>query len=154
VAWVQEQYPQVQSLRDVTSAMLDECVLPRNPLIDQRCRFVVEENLRLLAVCADLERGDLQALGRNMFATHAGLSKAYEVSCKELDFLVDAVRHEPAVIGARMMGGGFGGCTINLVEKSAVPDLTDRLLTHYQQAMQLDLTAYTVQTADGTSRIE
>ena len=153
VAWVQEHHPEVQSLRDITLPMLSECVFPRNPLIYQRCRFVVEENLRLISVCDDLERGDLVQLGKKMFATHHGLSKVYEVSCKQLDFLVDAVREEPSVLGARMMGGGFGGCTINVVKKTEVPSLTAQLADSYKKAMGLELTTYLVQTADGTSVI-
>lgn len=153
VAWIQEYHPEVQSLRDVTVNMLSEWVFPRDPLIYQRCRFVVEENLRLLSVCDDLERGDLKELGKKMFATHQGLSKSYEVSCAQLDFLVDAVRGEPGVLGARMMGGGFGGCTINLIEHAQIESITQRLANAYHDAMKLELTAYTVNTADGTSML-
>ena len=153
VAWVQTQNPAVHSLRDVTVDMLEQYVLPRDLLIYRRCRYVVEENQRLLGACEDLQQGNIAALGAKMLATHSGLSKDYEVSCKELDFLVEAVRHEPGVLGARMMGGGFGGCTINIVESSRVAALTDRIAAVYRSAMGLDLTPYTVQTADGTSLV-
>lgn len=153
VAWIQEHHPDVQTLRDVNVQMLTQYVFPRDPLVYQRCRFVVEENLRLLSVCEDLERGDLVQLGKKMFATHDGLSKQYEVSCTQLDFLVDAVRAETGVLGARMMGGGFGGCTINLIEQTQVEAITQRLAQAYQRSMKLELTAYTVKTADGTSTI-
>ena len=153
VAWVQTQHPAVHSLRDITVDMLDQCVLPRDPLIYRRCRYVVEENLRLLGACEDLQRSNIEALGAKMLATHRGLSKDYEVSCKELDFLVEAVRNEPGVLGARMMGGGFGGCTINIVESTLAENLTDRIAAVYRSAMGLELTPYTVQTADGTSLV-
>ena len=153
VAWIQEHHPEVQSLRDVTVNMLSEWVFPRDPLIYQRCRFVVEENLRLLSVCDDLERGDLKELGKKMFATHHGLRKSYEVSCTQLDFLVDAVRGEPGVLGARMMGGGFGGCTINLIEHAQIESITQRIAKAYHEVMKLELTAYTVKTSDGTRMI-
>ncbi len=117
VALVRAHDPGVKSLRDVSIAMLDEWVAPVDALLDRRCRFVVEENARLLAATEDLKKGDIAAFGRKMFATHQGLSLRYEVSCPEADFLVQQVQDDPGVIGSRMMGGGFGGCTINLVRR-------------------------------------
>jgi galactokinase len=111
----------------------------------------VEEKERLLTGCEDLKRGDLKSLGKKMFETHDGLSKEYEVSCEELDFLVDAVRNNPDVVGARMMGGGFGGCTINIVKEEAIDDLVDQLEESYQKAMGKELTAYIAQIEEGTS---
>ncbi|MDE6541325.1 MAG: galactokinase, partial [Muribaculaceae bacterium] len=80
-----------------------------------RAKFVIEEKERVLAVCDALVAGDYDTVGRKMYETHAGLSKDYEVSCEELDFLNDVAR-ECGVTGSRIMGGGFGGCTINLVK--------------------------------------
>jgi galactokinase len=111
----------------------------------------VEEIQRLLQACEDLKRDDIAALGKKMFATHDGLSKAYEVSCKELDFLVDAVRHNANVFGARMMGGGFGGCTINLIKEEAAEDVIHTIKHTYEKEMHLPLTAYVVSIEDGTS---
>jgi galactokinase len=153
VAWIQEKYPGVQLLRDATEKMLDECVLPKDKIVDTRCRYVVQEIKRLQDACIDLENNNLAALGKKMFATHNGLSRQYGVSCKELDYLVDAVRNNDAVIGARMMGGGFGGCTINLVNEAAIPGLVEDLSRNYQATMGLPLSVYTVETEDGTSRI-
>lgn len=150
VAWVKEHVPAVKALRDVTTAMLDSYVLPKDQLIYQRCKYVVDENNRLLQACADLKKGDVQALGEKMFATHEGLSKAYEVSCKELDFLVDHVKDNKAVLGARMMGGGFGGCTINIVKESAIEKLVETLAPAYKNATGLDLSYYVVAVEDGT----
>lgn len=153
VAWVKEHHREVNSLRDVTMEMLHQYVEPKDKLIYQRCKYVVEEKQRLLTGCEDLKKGDLEALGKKMFQTHDGLSKEYEVSCKELDFLVDAVRNNPDVVGARMMGGGFGGCTINIVKEEAIDALIDRLEEDYEKNMGLKLTAYIAQVENGTSLI-
>ncbi len=151
VALVQKHQPEVNSLRDVSMQMLHEFVEPVNELIYRRCKYVVEENIRLLTGCQDLREGNIKSLGKKMFASHEGLSKEYDVSCKELDFLVDAVKNNPAVLGARMMGGGFGGCTINLVLDEAVEGLIEEVSELYTQHMHLDATHYIAQTADGTS---
>jgi len=150
-ALVRKKYPDIINLRDVSLAMLDEIVAPADPLIYKRCRYVVEENQRLLDACAALEKGDLATLGQKMYDSHKGLSVEYEVSCKELDFLVDQVRHNSNVIGARMMGGGFGGCTINLVKEEAVDSLVKELSVAYTDAMGKTLTAYIATISSGTS---
>ena len=151
VAWVKEHRPQVNSLRNVTMTMLHDYVQPKDKLIYKRCKYVVEEIQRLLGGCEDLRRGDLRSLGEKMFQTHDGLSKEYEVSCEELDFLVDAVRSNTNVLGARMMGGGFGGCTINIVKEEAVENLISELSSSYQKNMNKELTSYVAQIEDGTS---
>lgn len=153
VEWIKAHHPEVTSLRHATIAMLDELVLPKDKLIDQRSRFVVEEIDRLLTGCADLQRGDIAALGKKMFATHDGLSKMYAVSCKELDFLVDFVRDRPEVIGARMMGGGFGGCTINLVKEEAIDALIAAVKPAYEAATGLQLDYYIASIENGTEII-
>ncbi|TWI80609.1 galactokinase [Lacibacter cauensis] len=153
VEWIQAHHPEVTSLRHATIAMLDEHVLPKDELIDKRSRFVVEEIDRLLTGCADLQRGDIAALGKKMFATHDGLSKMYAVSCKELDFLVDFVRNRPEVLGARMMGGGFGGCTINLVKEEAIDALIAAVKPAYEAATGLQLDYYIASIENGTEII-
>ena len=151
VAMVKEKYPDVINLRDVTLAMLEEMVAPIDPLIYKRCKYVVDENQRLLEACEALEKGDIETLGQKMYGSHKGLSVEYEVSCKELDFLVDQVRNNPYVLGARMMGGGFGGCTINLVKEDAVEELVRELSVAYTDAMDKTLTAYIAVINPGTS---
>ena len=133
--------------------MLDKQVATKNSLIYRRCKYVLEENRRLLQACEDLKIGNIKALGEKMFQTHDGLSKEYEVSCKELDFLVNSVKDNPDVLGARMMGGGFGGCTINLVKEAAIPALMDRLTKEYFIEMGLKLAVYTGQIENGTEKI-
>ena len=149
--WVQEFHPSVTSLRDTSLEMLQKLVLTRDTLIYKRCSYVLEENQRLLAACDNLKNGNLEALGQQMYQTHHGLSAAYEVSCPELDFLVGFVKEMPGVLGARMMGGGFGGCTVNLVEEASIPTLLEALMPAYQETTGLELAAYIVETEDGTS---
>ena len=107
----------------------------------------------MLGGCEDLQKGDLQALGKRMFGTHEGLSKMYEVSCKELDYLVDFVKNNDAVIGARMMGGGFGGCTINIIKEEAVDTLIASIKPAYETAMNLPLSYYIASIENGTEII-
>lgn len=152
VGLIRQLHPEVQSLRDATPEMVNRCIPAGNPVYP-RCKFVVEEIDRVQKACKDLVAGDLAAFGREMYATHEGLSRDYEVSCAELDFLVNAVRNNPAVVGARMMGGGFGGCTINLVHRDAVEPLVRQLREDYRQAMGKELKHYVVNIEDGTSVI-
>ncbi|MDR0421997.1 MAG: galactokinase [Proteiniphilum sp.] len=108
-------HPEVEFLRDASMKMLDE-VKAEIPEEDyMRAKYVIEETQRVLDVCDALEKGDYDTVGRKMYETHHGMSKLYEVSCEELDFLND-VACEHGVTGSRVMGGGFGGCTINLVK--------------------------------------
>jgi galactokinase len=142
--------PSFKALRDV-SVTLVQANRSRLPLeVYQRCLYVTEEIQRTLAACEDLKNGDLVAFGLKMYATHEGLRHLYEVSCAELDFLVDATQAEPQVLGARMMGGGFGGCTINLVHKDAIQGLYERVGAAYRREMGRDLGMYAVVTGDGS----
>jgi galactokinase len=150
VSLVQKKYPEVQSLRDVTMDQLKELVEPVDALVFKRCKYVVEENERLLSGCEDLRKGDVAALGKKMFGSHDGLSKEYEVSCPELDFLVDAVRQDPDVLGARMMGGGFGGCTINLIRDSAIERVVSEVGAAYKKTMNKELTPYVAHIEEGS----
>jgi galactokinase len=154
VAWIKENHPRVNSLRDATMQMINDHVLPKDALIYKRCKYVVEEIQRLLTACEDLKKDDIKSLGKKMFQTHEGLSKEYEVSCKELDFLVNAVKNNDAVLGARMMGGGFGGCTINLVKEENIDELVETLTKLYQREMNLPLTTYIAQIENGTELIK
>jgi galactokinase len=129
-------------------------VTPNDRVVDSRCRYVVQENERLIGLCADIERGDMAAAGEKLYKTHKGLSRMFEVSCPELDYLVDRVRGRTGVYGARMMGGGFGGCTINLVRTDIIKDLVEELSAAYEADNGRPLTAITVSTGDGTSEVE
>jgi len=150
VELIRPHHPSVTSLRDATVEMLDQYVLPVNELVYRRSRFVVDEMGRLNDACIYLEQNDIASMGECMFETHEGLSHQYEVSCKELDFLVNFVKDRPEVIGARMMGGGFGGCTINLVQENAIAQLISEIKPAYEAAMNLPLDFYIASIENGT----
>lgn len=153
VAWIKTVYPEVNSLRDATLEMLDLLVKPNDEDVYVKCRYVVEENLRVLKAAEMLNSGEPGGLGQLMFETHEGLSKAYEVSCAELDFLVDAVRNNPDVLGARMMGGGFGGCTLNIIRSEAIAGLTQEISAAYLQEFGREPEVYIVKTDNGTATL-
>ena len=152
VAMIREHVPDVNSLRDVTLEMLENFLI-KNEIVFRRCHYVVRENLRLLEAEEMIKKRDLRGLGNLMFQSHQGLSKEYEVSCKELDYLVDVVKDLPGVLGARMMGGGFGGCTINIIRNENLQEVIDRITPAYRQDMNLDLSVYIAQTGDGAARL-
>lgn len=153
VALLQQYYPEVHSLRDATEEMLARHEAELDPVIYKRCRYVVQENKRVEAACLDLEKNDLVAFGQKMFASHQGLQHEYEVSCRELDFLADLARQDPAVLGARMMGGGFGGCTINLVKLDGLEAFTQKMEAAYQQEFGIKLKVYIAEIVNGTGLI-
>ncbi|MCU0467321.1 MAG: galactokinase [Arcicella sp.] len=143
----------VQNLSQVPLAWLQASRSQLNPVVYNRCQYVIEENQRILSACEDLQAGRLEDFGIKMTATHEGLRHLYEVSCQELDFLVDELWHESAVLGSRMMGGGFGGCTINIIKMEAIDGLFAKLSTRYEQKMGKKLKMYSVVTANGTEII-
>lgn len=153
VHMLQEAGEPVESLRDANLTMVNKHLKDKNEVIYRRCKYIVEENQRLLTACDALKAGDLTTLGFNMYGSHDGLQHEYEVSCKELDFLVDAVRGNEAVVGARMTGGGFGGCTINIVREDAIEGLVADVGRRYKEAMGLDMTPYIAQTGNGSSLV-
>lgn len=112
---IAKRYPEVEFLRDATMEMLDEVKGEISEEDYTRAKYVIEETQRVRDVSDALERGDYETVGQKMYETHHGMSKLYEVSCEELDFLNEVAR-EHGVTGSRVMGGGFGGCTINLVK--------------------------------------
>lgn len=115
-------FPEIRALRDVTLAQLEAHGQNLSPTIFARCRHVITENARVKSAVVAFRRGDIEALGPLMQDSHRSLRDDYDVSCKELDLMVEIAAAQPGVIGARMTGGGFGGCTINLVESAAVSD--------------------------------
>lgn len=150
---LQQFYPNIQSLRDVTVEQLHSKKEALEPIVYQRCKYVAEEIDRVQRAAQLLKEGDLTSFGILMYETHEGLSKEYEVSCPELDFLVEQVKGLPYVVGARMMGGGFGGCTINIVESSQVQTFINGIQPKYQQAFGKLPEVYITTIEDGV-RIE
>jgi galactokinase len=146
--------PNVKALRDVTIEKLQEYGGDLSDVIYRRCRHVITENARTLDAAQSLERGDLVHFGNLMNASHWSLRDDYEVSCKELDLMVELAHQVEGVYGARMTGGGFGGCTVNLVMPYAVPAFETRVLPAYEKATGLKPEMYVVEAADGASEVE
>jgi galactokinase len=151
---IRQHYPEVKSLRDATLTMLGNSKQEFPEKVFNRCVYVIQENERVLEASKDLEKGDLQAFGRKMYATHKGLSELYEVSCEELDFLVEESKKLPGVIGARMMGGGFGGCTINLVLNKDLHAFISSMSQAYEKKFGVTMNTYVVTIKDGTGLIK
>lgn len=153
VSILKKHYPHIKSLRDVNLEVLG---LHRHELSDivyDRCWYVVSEEQRLMKGCAALLQGDLATFGQMMNATHQGLSKQYSVSCTELDFLAERAGFIEGVVGSRMMGGGFGGCTINIVRKEAVEQFTDKIQKAFHQLFRETPLVYVTQIEDGAKAI-
>lgn len=150
---IKQHYTEVNSLRDVSLSMLNEFknVLPSK--IYDRCLYVVEEKERVLNSVEALKNNQLKELGKYMYETHEGLQNLYEVSCKELDFLVKFSKNYKEVIGARMMGGGFGGCTINIIHKNVIPLFTAEAEKAYYEEFGIKLTAFEANPDEGTTII-
>ncbi len=153
VAIIKKSHPEVNSLRDVSMDIIQNYKNKMDQTIYRRCKYVVEENNRVLQACKDLAKGDLKAFGKRMIETHRGLSSDYEVSCKELDYLVDLVSDDPQVYGSRMMGGGFGGCTINLIENNHIEEVSKIVAEKYKWKFQIDLKTYITSIGSGTDII-
>ena len=153
VAILQKHDGGVTSLRDVTMEMLDEHghLLPENIL--RRCRHVVSENARTVSAAEAFRKLDYTLAGELMLKSHDSLRDDYEVSCAELDLLVATAKDIRGVYGARMTGGGFGGCTVNLVDKSAVEKLKDAAINKYSEAFGFEPDFYVFQAANGASEV-
>ncbi len=150
VAVLKKYYPDISNLRDVSIDMLRAHEQELDELIYMRCKFVIEENERVLRAGEYLENDDFEEFGQQVYASHYGLSNEYEVSCEELDILVELAKGQPGVLGARMMGGGFGGCTINFVEQTAVKAFTDHITTAYKEKTGIDTEIYITRISEGT----
>ena len=143
-------FPHVTHLRDVNSEMIRAFEGTMKPEIFRRCTYVIEENDRVLRAATALERNDLSAFGSLMNSSHDGLRNGYQVSCAELDYLVDSVKTNPHVYGARLMGAGFGGCTINLIETKEMEDIATDVAEKYKRRFQTDLKIYATEISCGT----
>lgn len=148
---IQRRYGKISSLRDVSINLLNEfrSILPT--VIFNRCTYVVEENDRVLNAVVALKNNQIDEVGKLMYKTHEGLQQLYEVSCPELDFLIDFSKNYGEVIGARMMGGGFGGCTINLIHTDAVDRFIKEASEAYFKEFNINLTAFEANPDEGTT---
>lgn len=152
-AAVQKRHPHIQSLRDVNMDMLKEAKNEISAEDYMRAEYVIEEIQRVLDVSDALERNDYETVGKKMYETHHGMSKLYEVSCEELDFLNDIAK-ECGVTGSRVMGGGFGGCTINLVKDELYDNFIATAKKRFNEKFNHEPEVYDVVISDGSRRIE
>jgi galactokinase len=146
--------PDVRALRDVTPAQLNQysTMLPHD--IFKRCRHVVTENARVISAAVALERSDLPTFRDLMRESHRSLQLDYQVSCDELDQMVEIAAKQPGVFGSRMTGGGFGGCTINLVDTAAVPKFREAVSLEYQQATGIVPEIVVSHAAEGAGNVQ
>ena len=132
---VSRRFPQVRALRDVTPDMLEH--LPLGPPLN-RTKHVVSENMRVTAFTQAARQGNLSAMGSYLLQSHRSLKEDFEVSCPELDFLVESAMELAGVYGARMTGGGFGGCTVNLIDRASLPEFRSRIRSIYKYRFGVD----------------
>ena len=140
----------IKALRDATESDLEKIKDEVTPENYQKALFVIQENDRTLKASKAIEDGDLVTLGNLIYGSHNGLQHQYKVSCDELDFLVDQAKLNNHVLGARMMGGGFGGCTINLVAKNAIEDFSKSASKAYKDKFNKECSVYSVELSNGT----
>ncbi len=142
----------IETLRDATWEMLDSVKSEVSEEDMKRATYVLGEKDRVLAVCDALNAGDYETVGQKMYETHYGLSKEYEVSCEELDYLVEVAK-ENGVTGSRIMGGGFGGCTINLVKDELYDKFIETAKASYLEKFGKSLKVYDVVISDGARKV-
>ena len=145
--------PGILALRDVTAAQLQSYANRLPPAVYRRCRHVVSENARVLQAAEALRQGALQQLAPLMAESHRSLRDDYEVSCRELDTMVELASKQPGVFGARMTGGGFGGCTVNLVEAEQAESFAKHMRSEYQNATGITPEVYVCTAADGACEV-
>ncbi|MBJ6369838.1 galactokinase [Snuella sedimenti] len=143
----------VKALRDATEADLERVKDKVTPENYQKALYVIQENDRAIKASKAIEKGDLTTLGALIYASHNGLQNQYKVSCEELDFLVEQAKQNPHVLGARMMGGGFGGCTINLIAKDQVKAFGETVSKAYLKKFNKACSVYFIELSDGTHLI-
>ncbi|QKG54130.1 galactokinase [Hymenobacter sp. BRD67] len=154
VAILQKHNPAIKSLRDATLPDIEAAKAELGEVVEKRCRYVVEENQRVQTLTARLVEGKpLSEVGELLYASHAGLRDLYQVSCAELDVLEELARHAPGCYGARMMGGGFGGCTLNLVAATEVDKFIAFMTNGYQEKAGRKLDTYVTNLADGVGEL-
>jgi len=147
-------FPSIKALRDVSAAQLESHRGHLPDLIYRRCHHVVSENERVLSAVAALESGDLKEAGRCMAESHVSMRDDYEISCRELDLMVDLARGREGLVGSRMTGGGFGGCTVNLVRTASVDRFTAEMRSAYHQATGISPEIYVSTAGTGVTELK
>ena len=153
VKYLAQFLPNVRALRDVTLAQLQEYGRDLPEVVYRRCRHVITENIRVLAAAEALERHDLYRFGELMRGSHFSLRDDYEVSSRELDVMVELAFMSDGVYGARMTGGGFGGCTVNIVDVPYVEEFTRFVARQYEHITKLRPEIYVCEASNGAEEI-
>lgn len=150
---LQQKFPEIKALANTGFDQLKSVkdILPVN--IYNRCLYVIEENKRVLAAKTSIKNNDWIGFGKLLYDSHLGLQHLYEVSCPELDFLVEFTKNDKTVIGSRMMGGGFGGCTLNLIQKGSITPFREKITVAYQERFNKTLDSYRINITDGTRQL-
>lgn len=151
VALIKMTNPSISSLRDVTREMIEASKHEMTQTVYNRCSFIIDENKRVLEMVKALKEKDLETVGSILYEAHDGISRLYEVSCSESDFLVDFSKGYSDVLGARQTGGGFGGCTLNLVHEDIVDIFKKEAAIAYKSEFNVDLEAFEVKPSGGTA---
>ena len=144
----------VKALRDATEADLEKIIDKVTPANYQKALYVIQENSRTLKAAKAIEYSDLETLGSLIYQSHNGLSNQYKVSCHELDFLVNQAKANPNILGARMMGGGFGGCTINLIAKTQAEAFAEKVSKAYHREFNKTCSVYFIEISEGTHLVK
>lgn len=144
-----EKFPEIQKFRDFSFEMLDEVRAEMGETSYKRCFYLLKEIKRVEKAAKALSEGDVEFLGQLLNETHSGLSTEFEVSCDELDFMVEETLKENGVLGSRIMGGGFGGCSINLIKDENVDQVIDAISAKYKKAFDIEMKVYRVKISDG-----
>ena len=153
VEWLRTVLPNVTALRDVTSQQLEEHRKEMREVIYRRCRHVVTENERVIAGASALKEGEVAKFGELMNESHQSLRDDYEVSCAELDLMVELAQKTEGVYGSRMTGGGFGGCTVNLVRRDKVEEFQSKVVAGYKEATGLTPEIYVCKAVNGAEEL-
>ncbi len=153
VELLKKQLPQIRALRDVSIAEFTNLQGELPEPVRRRCRHVVTENGRTLAAAAALSGNDFQTMGELMYASHESLREDYQVSCKELDALVEIASRVEGVVGARMTGGGFGGCTVSLVRRDALEEFHKAVESQYRATTGITPSIYVSEARDGAREL-
>jgi galactokinase len=153
VKYLAQFFPNVKALRDVTLAQLEQHREGFDEVVYRRCRHVISENARVLSAAEALEQSDLSRFGKLMAESHESLRDDYEVSCAQLDLMVDVAQKIEGVYGARMTGGGFGGCTVNLVREEQTEEFRARVAEQYEERTKLKPEIYIGTASNGAEEV-
>jgi galactokinase len=154
VAIIKKKNPEINTLRDVTRKMLEAAKNQMNFVVYNRCSFIIDENKRVLRMVEAFKNNNLKIVGAILYEAHQGISELYEVSCPQSDFLVEFTKNNPLILGARQTGGGFGGCTLNIVHETVVENFKKDATIAYKKNFGIDLDVFEVKPSSGTTQIK